>query len=148
MQRMTNVSDNSITQAGAICSAGASLLSCVQEWALALLGVPIGVPLGCLAGVLYGLSFREPMRPAALTVNVLGCTVFGSVVAPLGSYVFMPSAPVAVLAGLATIIGFLTQYVQPWLKSRRDAVLDRTADKLFGLKPRGKNDNDDGDFTI
>lgn len=122
---------------GAACAAAAaSALDIAQQWAMALLGVSLGVPLAGFAGTLYGLSFRAPLTPLALWVNLIGGTLLSSVTAPLAGSAF--GLPVAVMAGVAGVIGWGLQFAQPWLLARRESLLDRAAGRVVGHQPEEK----------
>ncbi len=142
------VADPAAAKVPAVGSAVASVLSIAQEWAMGLLGVPIGVPLAAFAGVLYGLSFRDPMRPLALWGNVVIATVISSVAAPLTTlvvlhYVGAPATGASgVMAGVAAVLGFGTQYLRPWLRARRDRMLNRAVDRVLGAPAHHGEDGD------
>lgn len=98
-------------------------MATAQEWVTYFLGVSIGVPVAAFAGTFYGLSFRSPMKPWVLWVNLVAGSVLASVLAPLAGH--MLSIPAPAQAGAAAVLGFLLQYAQPWLLDRRSRILDR-----------------------
>ncbi len=132
-QRIQAAADPAMAKTAALGSGIASALSFLQDQVASLLGVPIGVPLAALAAVLYGLTFREPMNARALWSNIIGCTFLASAGAPLAGYYL--GTPAAVMAGVAAVIGFLTQYSHSWLKTRRDRLLDGATDRVLGPPP-------------
>lgn len=135
-ERVQAIAEPAVTNVIAAGSALASVLSIAQGWAVGLLGVPLGVPLAAIAGVLYGVTFRDPMTARELWGNIIGCTVLGSVCAPLAGYYL--GTPVAGVAGLAAVIGFLTQYSHSWLQARRDRLFDAAADRVLGPSDHGE----------
>jgi len=115
-------------------SAAASACRCAGLGARAA-RVPIGVRWPRSPG-LYGLSFREPMRPGKLWVNLIASTVLASVLAPLATllatrWLGPATAASAVTVGLAGAIGFCTQYLHRWLRTRRDRLLDGAVDRVL-----------------
>lgn len=135
LQKLIHI-DHTPFPGGACAAAAASALDIAQQWAMALLGVSLGVPLAGFAGTLYGLSFRAPLSPLALWVNLVGGTLLASFTAPLAGSAF--GLPVAVMAGVAGVIGWGLQFAQPWLLQRRESLLDRTAGKVLGNNDGGK----------
>lgn len=118
--------------AGACATGFTGVLAALQEWTTHLLGVSIGVPVAAFAGTFYGLSFRAPMKPWVLWLNLGAGSVLASVLAPLTGHVF--ALPVPAQAGAAAVLGFLLQYAQPWLLDRRQRILDGAADRALGPK--------------
>lgn len=116
----------------AAVSAGLALL---QQIVLALLGVSLTVPVAAFAGVMYGLTYRDPMTPTALWLNIVGATLLSSVCAPLLGH--LVSAPELLVAGIAGCTGFLSQYGYTWARDRRTKILDTAAEKL-GIKGADK----------
>lgn len=115
-------------------AAAAGFFATLQEWVTHLLGVSIGVPVAAFAGTFYGLSFRAPMKPWVLWVNLVAGSVLASVLAPLTGHLF--SLPLPAQAGAAAVLGFLLQYAQPWLLDRRTRLLDSAADRALGQKEK------------
>jgi hypothetical protein len=94
------------------------------------MGVPVAVVVLSFGGTFYGIGYREPMTWYWLWFNILGGTFFASAIAPLAAYPF--GLPVALTAPIGGLLGFLLQYAHPWLKARRERILDKTADKVLG----------------
>lgn len=119
---------------GAACAAAvAGIVDILQQYAEGLLGVSIAVPLFAFAGTLYGMSYRAPLRPVPFWINLAAGTFVATGLAPFaGSLIGQPPA---VAAGIATVLGFALQYMQPWLLSRRERVLDKAAGRLLGNTP-------------
>lgn len=116
---------------GAACAAAvAGAIEMLQQYTLGLFGVSIAVPLFAFAGTLYGMSYRAPLRPVSLWINLIAGTFVATGTAPLvGNLIGQPPA---VAAGIATVIGFALQYMQPWLLSRRTPLLDKAAGRVLG----------------
>jgi hypothetical protein len=114
----------------------ASALVLTQEWALALFGQPLVVVLAGFAGTFYGLSYRDPMKPGALWMNIVITTFMATAGASLLAtyYTIAPAG----LAGLAAVSGFVLQVLQPWLKKNLPGVLDGVRDKYL---PRRRDDD-------
>lgn len=130
MSRFNVLQTHDATAFASGCAAAAtSVLSFVQDWSGALLGVPIGVPVAGFAGALFGLLFREALSPLMLWVNIAATSVLASVVAPLAQHYL--GAPAPLTAALAGVLAFLAQYAQPWLKARREQLLDAAAGKVI-----------------
>lgn len=114
----------------ACTAAAAGLIDLLQQYAQGLFGVSIAVPLFAFAGTLYGMSYRAPLAPVAFWSNLIVGTFVATGTAPLVQNLI--GQPTAVAAGIATVMGFALQYLQPWLLSRRDPLLDKAAGKVLG----------------
>ena len=110
-----------------------------QEGALALFGQPRVVVLAGFAGTFYGLSYRDPMRPGMLWLNIIVTTFMATAGASLLA-VYYTIAP-AGLAGLAAATGFGLQWLQPLLKKNQtkifDGLIDGVLDRFRGRRPPG-----------
>lgn len=141
-QRIQAVADPVMAKTAAAGSAAASALSILQDVAVGAFGMPLGVPLAALAATLYGITYREPMSGAKLWLNIAAGTIVSSSSAPLLQY-YLGTPPVA-LAGVAAAIAFVLQYARPWLKARRDRLLDGAADRVLGAAPASAPADEEG----
>lgn len=110
-----------------------SAASLLQEWAVALFGVPLFVVLAGFAGVFYGLTHRDPMTPGRLWSTILISTLLTVALTPLLAIQF--AVPPAGLAGIAGAVGFVLVYAPPLIKKHQDRIVDGVLDKFLGRRP-------------
>ena len=130
--------DPGAAQAIAGASGVASVIAILQEWALALLGVPLGVPLAAFAGTCYGASFRETRSAVAFWRSVLATALLASIVSPLAAHAIGVDARLA--APVAAVLGWLLEWGAPWLKANGHRMASDAWARLMGRgnePPRG-----------
>ena len=132
MQQIQHAVDGA-TGAMVSAAATAGALATAQNIALALFGVPLFVVLAGFAGVFYGLTFRDPMKPAELWVNIILTTFLAT--ASGGVLAAYWNMPAAALAGASAISGFGLQWLQPLLKKNQARIADSFMDRWFPRRP-------------
>lgn len=122
--------DPGTAQAIAGASAAGSLIAVLQEWALALLGVPLGVPLAGFAGACYGASYREPRTAPAFWRSVLLTTAMASIFSPLAAH-GLKVEDLRYAAPVAALLGWLLEWGAPWLKANGGRMASDAWAKFF-----------------
>jgi hypothetical protein len=122
--------DHAVSQGVAATSGAAALLGAVQEWALALFGVPLPAVFGAFAGTCYGVTFGEPKPLYALALSVALTTALASFLAPFAAS-YIGGTAIATIAA-AAVTGFALQFGAPWLAVNRMKLFDAVRDKFLG----------------
>jgi hypothetical protein len=114
----------------ATSAALSAVLAIFQQLVLATLGVSLLVPVAAFAGVMYGITYRDAMTVKVLWGNIIGATIFVSVIAPaIGHWLKVPEV---LTAGVAGMLGFLSQYTHAYIKQRQRNILNRALTRVLG----------------